>query len=136
MSGKKSVWVGADPGGKDNFGIAMQTANSLQGAALTQGAIFVQRIREMFSKVNVTESHPKALFNVIADNDWSVFAARYKLKISEPVCPHQRDALIAAVAAREGFQGRWTHDLASTRLPSEQDPMGYWLAPVHYYWPD
>jgi hypothetical protein len=48
---------------------------------------------------------------------------------------HERDAFLAAVAAREGFQGRWTNDLARTRAASEQDPSTYWLAPIYYFWP-
>lgn len=37
----------------------VQTANSLKGAALVQGAMFVQRLREKFPGVPVTETHPK-----------------------------------------------------------------------------
>ena len=38
-----------------------RTPNSLQGAALVQGAMFVVRMRERFPEVGVTETHPKAL---------------------------------------------------------------------------
>jgi predicted nuclease with RNAse H fold len=38
----------------------VQTPNSLRGAALVQGAMFVQRLRENFPGVPVTETHPKA----------------------------------------------------------------------------
>jgi predicted nuclease with RNAse H fold len=117
-----TVWIGADPGGSDAFGVAIigevgevttacvscadqavamisarpagvgvdaplwwssgrsaereadrwirrtygipagtvQTPNSLRGAALVQGAMFVQRLRENFPGVPVTETHPKA----------------------------------------------------------------------------
>jgi hypothetical protein len=48
---------------------------------------------------------------------------------------HKRDAVISAVAAREGFEGRWIKDLSLNRYPSEQDPSQYWLAPIHYFWP-
>jgi predicted nuclease with RNAse H fold len=201
MITNNKVWIGADPGGKGNFGITVltdgkqpeacsvdcadeaidfvrnrlnqapagvgvdaplwlssgrsgdrhadqwlrkryrlsggevQSANSLRGAALTQGAMFVQRIRELFPSVPVTESHPKALIRVMAQNSWSVFAAHFQVNVTPPD-EHARDAIVAAVAAREAFEGRWTHDLGSTRLSSEQDPMKYWLAPVHYYWPE
>jgi len=98
--------------------------------------MFVQRIREVFREVPVTESHPKALFKALAKDNWNNFSKKYQLAIANPPNDHERDAIIAAVAAREGFLGRWTHDLASTRLPSEQDPMAYWLSPVHYFWPE
>ena len=113
----------------------MQAANSLRGAALTQGAMFVQRVREIFPAVPVTESHPKALLKVLTKGDWKAFADRFALTIAISN-DHERDALIAAISAREGFQGRWPHDLSIERQPAEQDPNSYWLAPVHYYWPE
>lgn len=201
MSGDGAIWVGVDPGGKGNFGIAIladtgqsliscvgcadeavafvrkhvditpggvgidaplwwssgksgdryadqwlrkryglpggqvQTVNSLRGAALTQSAMFIQRMREIYPAVPVTESHPKALLKALTQDDWVAFSDRFGLKIADAK-DHERDALIAAISAREGFQGRWSNDLSIKRLPSEQDPQGYWLAPVHYFWPE
>lgn len=201
MNAAGSVWIGADPGGKGNFGIAIltdksqpqllsvdcadqaiafvrghidhppagvgvdaplwwssgqsgdrsadqwlrnryglsggevQTTNSLRGAALTQAAMFVQRMREIYPGVPVTESHPKALVKALSKGDWTAFADRFQVKVS-PGNDHERDALIAAVSAREGFKGRWARDLSIDRLPAEQDPRSYWLAPVHYFWPE
>lgn len=195
------AWVGADPGGKGNFGVAIltvnkpaqtltvscadeaiafirenldhapagvgvdaplwwssgrsgdrcadqwlreryklsggevQAANSLRGAALTQGAMFVQRIREIYPALPVTESHPKVLLKVLTHGKWKAFEKRFSLKTAI-LKEHERDALIAAVSAREGFEGKWAHDLGDTRLPSEQNPKNYWLAPIHYYWPE
>lgn len=201
MSGDDALWVGADPGGKGNFGIAIlvgnlppitssvgcadealafvqkharrtpagagvdaplwwssgksgdrhsdqwlrsryglsggevQAANSMWGAALVQGPMLVLRLREAFPGIQVTESHPKALLKAVAGGSWDVFAARFQVNAT-PQNEHARDALIAAVAAREGFGGRWTHDLGDTRLAGEQDPKTSWLAPIYYYWPD
>jgi predicted nuclease with RNAse H fold len=117
------------PGGE------VQAANSLCGAALIQGVMFIQRMREVYPTVPVTESHPKALLRVLTQSDWRAFAERFGLGIVIPN-DNQRDALIAAISAREGFQGRWPHDLSIRRLPTEQNPRSYWLAPVHYYWPE
>jgi predicted nuclease with RNAse H fold len=117
------------PGGE------VQAANSLRGAALVQAAMFVQRVRETFPGVPVTESHPKALLKATASNSWDVFSARFHVSTTPPN-DHARDAIVGAVAAREAFEGRWTHDLGDTRLPGEQNPKNYWLAPVHYYWPE
>jgi len=201
MTEELKVWIGVDPGGKDNFGLAImkadgsshtwcvdhadaaidivrtylsstpagagvdaplwwssgrssdrhadrwlrtrygftsgqvQTSNSLRGAALVQAAMFVQRLREAYPAVPVTEVHPKALLRAIAENSWEIFSSRYQVN-STHATEHERDSIVAAVAAREGFEGRWTHDLASKRLPSEQDPRSYWLAPIYYYWPE
>lgn len=201
MTGGGAIWVGADPGGKGNFGIAVltdgdqpltssvdcadeavafvreslagvphgvgvdtplwwssgrsgdrfvdqwlrkryglaggevQAANSLRGATLTQGAMFIQRLREIYPGVPVTESHPKALLKVLTQGDWDLFTSQFELKFIH-VKDHERDALIAAISAREGFEGRWPHDLSIKRLTAEQDPRSYWLAPVHYFWPE
>ncbi len=113
----------------------VQAANSLRGAALVQAAMFVQCIREAFPGVPVTEVHPKALLKVVARGSWKTFSKRYHVR-GTPAAEHTRDAIIAAIAAREGVCGRWPHDLAISRLPAEQDPLSYWLAPVHYYWPE
>jgi predicted nuclease with RNAse H fold len=97
--------------------------------------MFVQRMREKCPAVPVTESHPKALLKAVAENRWGIFSARFHVNANPPE-EHARDAIVAAVAARESFEGRWTHDLGATRLAGEQDPLNYWLAPVHYYWPE
>ena len=201
MSADGGIWVGADPGGKGSFGIAIltdpdrvltwcagcadeavtfvqehidkrpsgigvdaplwwasgksgdryadqwlrrryrlpgsqvQAANSLRGAALTQSAMFIQRMREIHPAIPVTESHPKALLKALTQGDWVAFLGRFHLRVADTT-EHERDALIAAIAAREGFEGRWPNDLSVERLPSEQDPQSYWLAPVHYFWPE
>ena len=97
--------------------------------------MFVQRLREAFPSVPVTEVHPKALLKVVAKGSWKTFSERYRVH-AMPATDDARDAIVAAIAAREGLTGRWPHDLATTRLPAEQDPLSYWLAPVHYYWPE
>ena len=118
----------------------VQTNNSLRGAALVQAAMFVKRVREYYPTVPVTEVHPKALLKAIAAGDWRIFANRFGLNsdvFPESKCAeHKRDALISAVAAREGFQKRWLHDLSLNRDKCEQNPHSYWLAPVHYFWPE
>ena len=193
-------WVGADPGGKNNFGLAfldkagevldcttvssvdeavdqitcrdaplglgidtpmwwssrkgagrkadnwlrrkyqipsgtVQTVNSLKGAALVGGMLLAHRIREMFPDTRITESHPKALLLYALKLDGTGFAEQFKIPISWSN-EHERDATIGAVCAREGFERRWTFDLARHRYDSEQDPFSYWLAPMNYFWPE
>ena len=202
MSAGDGVWIGADPGGEENFGVAVllpdgtghtrctsyadeavdavcqwldgspagvgvdaplwwssgvagrrfadqwlrdtyelpsnrvQAVNSLWGAALVQGEMFVLRIRERFPGVSVTETHPKALLVALSMPEGEAFWERFTVDWSAAERPeHERDALISAVAAREGFGGRWPCDLSQRRYPSEQDPSESWLGPVHYFWP-
>jgi predicted nuclease with RNAse H fold len=198
-----AIWIGVDPGGRDNFGVAIlqpnspaktwcvdcadkaveiiaqntgsapagvgidapmwwssgqssdrlvdqwirrkyglsggnvQSANSLRGAALVQGAMFAYRIRQLYPEINITESHPKAVWVALQSANWGQFCTRFS--ISTTLLGHQeheRDAVIAAICAREGFQGHWKNDLSTKRHPSELDPSSYWLKPIHYFWPD
>ena len=103
----------------------VQSVNSLRGAALVGGLMLALRIREKFPGTRITESHPKAV----------IHACEFDLEFFN-YDEHERDAAIGAVCAREGFEGRWTVDLAQDRHPSEQDPFSYWLAPIHYFCPE
>lgn len=203
MSVGEKVWIGADPGGRGNFGLSIlgpdgstqnccvdcadeaidvvkkavkgqpagigvdaplwgssgrssdrqadqwlrkkyrfsggqvQAANSLRGAALVQGAMFVQRMRERYPGVGVTETHPKAVLKALGLKTWASFAKQFSVTAAiRGRQEHKRDAVVSAVAAREGFEGRWKNDLGRARYPTEQDPSAFWLAPVHYFWPD
>jgi predicted nuclease with RNAse H fold len=201
MTGRHSAWVGADPGGLGNFGIALltqnaipltrcvdcadeavafvksnvgveisgvgvdaplwwssgrssdrladqwlrkryglsagevQPANSLRGAALVQATMFVLRLREAVPAVRVTEVHPKALLKILGCDGIQTLLGRSDVPDTWR-SEHERDAVIAAVAAREGFEGRWTHDLSLVRSPSEQDPSTSWVGPIRYFWPE
>ena len=109
----------------------VQAANSLRGAALVQGAMIVAKIRAEYSNVRVTEAHPKALLRAMGCGHWNEIPLGYDLRAS-PDTDHEKDAIVAAIAAREGTEGRWANDLSVSRHQSEQDPSRYWLAPVHY----
>ena len=115
----------------------VQAVNSLWGSVLIQGVMFVQRIREIFPNVPVTETHPKAVLKALSRKEWQDFFLALQTNVTLNAKPdHERDALISAIAAREGFEGRWPHDLSLVRDPSEQDTSQYWLSPTHYFWPE
>jgi predicted nuclease with RNAse H fold len=137
-SGRSSARL-ADQWLRDAFGLQgwqVQQPNALQGAALIQAAMFVLRIRERFQNVCVTETHPKALLAVWERETGNDFLDDHRVEwVQANRQEHERDALISAVAAREAFEGRWTHDLSECRYPSEQDPSESWLGPVRYFWP-
>ncbi len=139
-SSSKSSDRHADMWIRKKYGLSggnVQTCNSLRGAALVQGAMLVHRIRTIYPSLSVTESHPKAVWVALKVVSWSAYCEKFQITSSiTGEQEHERDAIIAAICAREGFEGRWVHDLSQTRLPSELDPKTYWLGPVYYYWPE
>jgi predicted nuclease with RNAse H fold len=120
----------------------VQAANSLRGAVLVQGVMLAIRLRDRFPSLPITEAHPKALLRALGLNEansWPKLAERFGLKGESPETADERDGLLGAVAAREGFLGRWPHNLASDRFPEEQDPEDPAKgphAPIVYWWPD
>ena len=127
----------ADARLREHYGIAsgtVQSGNALLGAALIGGALLASRLRGAPPALRITESHPKALLPALRFDE-TRFADRYQI---ETGCgnEHERDAAFAAVCAREGFEGRWSTDLAQQRDRSEQHPRAYWLAPMAYFWPE
>jgi predicted nuclease with RNAse H fold len=116
-------------------GGTVQAANSLRGAALVQGHMLIARARQLYPRLKITEAHPKAIIRALELDSWQKIASEFSLKGSEPSTEHERDAVLAAVAAREGFLGRWKKDLGLDRSPSEQDPAKLWFGEIHYWWP-
>ena len=140
------LWWSAGKGGgraadrwiRKTYGIhpgTVQSANSLKGAALVQGAMFAELLRQRHPKLDVTETHPKALIKALQyPTDEELFAA-FSIQAT-PNNEHERDAVVSALCARAGFTGQWPRDLSMIRDRFEQDPKSYWLAPVYYWWPE
>ncbi len=116
----------------------IQTVNSLRGAAIIQGPMLVFRINEKYSAVPVTEAHPKALLKSknLQDAPWDEVISTFSIEGDLPSSEHARDAILCAVAARDGFSGRWKNDLSVERNASELDPKAMWFGRVSYYWPE
>jgi predicted nuclease with RNAse H fold len=114
----------------------VQSANSLKGAVLIQGIVLAMKLRKSYPKVPITESHPKALLRALGLNDWTAISNCFSLHGPKPSTDHERDALIGAVAAREGSTRRWKLDLALSLDPNELDPKDTWFGEVHYWWPE
>jgi len=130
-------------------GGAVQAANSLRGAVLIQGALLAMWLRRQSPKLPITEAHPKALLKALwpdlskSGPPWEKIAKCFQLEGPEPDDDERkdkRDALLAAVAAREGSAGLWKCDLALCERPKEeqdpQDPDAVPWGPVHYWWPE
>jgi predicted nuclease with RNAse H fold len=142
MSGDRKV----DKFLRERFHISggtVQPANSLRGAVLIQGVMLAIRLRKCFPSLAITESHPKALLKALKvdKNDqralWATISEQFILKGEAPRTEHETDALLGAVAAREGSACAWTVDLAKReRETCEQDNASLPWGPVCYWWPD
>ena len=112
--------------------------NSIRGALLVQGFLFAVEMRRRLPKLPVTEAHPKLLLHA-RQREFGALAQDFGLTVDPQIMREdnddRRDAILAALAAREGFSGNWARDLAG--LPSmdgEQIPSGRQLTPVNYWW--
>ena len=129
----------ADQRIRKHYGISggtVQAGNSLSGAALIQGALTVSLLRRQLPDLPVTEAHPKALLRGPFSRGIPTDLPEEFGPVRDRMIEHERDAVISAFAAREGFEGRWKIDLTDVRRDSEQDPKSYWLGPICYFWPE
>ena len=89
--------------------------NSIFGGVLIQGFLFAAELRRRFPDVPVTEAHPKLLVHA-RGQDFGTVAGESGLNVDPVIISEanddRRDAVLAALAARQGFRGNWTHDLA------------------------
>src|SRR5258708_15285911 len=101
--------------------------------------MFAVRLRQRYRGVLITEAHPKALLRFLGlppDRDkWGEVQKGFDLEGSAP-SEHERDAVLAAVAAREGMTGVWSRDLSVNRRAGELDPKRMWFGEVSYFWPN
>jgi hypothetical protein len=91
-------------------------------------------LRRQYPNLAITETHPKALLKALNLVGWSDIVKNFGLKGDEPLDEHQRDALLGAVAAREGASQKW-RDLSVDRNSQELDPKKLWFGSVSYWWP-
>jgi predicted nuclease with RNAse H fold len=117
----------------------VQSVNSLRGAVAVQGILLAMRLRVRSPSLPITEAHPKALLKALKLDEapWISIAEKFELIGPDPrqKSDHERDALLSAVAAREGQRQSW-HDLSvDPRCTSELDPNQLWFGPVSYWWP-
>ena len=109
--------------------------NSLWGSVIVQGVLVAHLLRDRSFSMGLTEAHQKNVLLSLSHDFWEQkFAAIQSDVTLDDSMDNRRDALITAVAAREGFRRVWREDLF-TKLPtSAQNLSSRWLAPVHYYW--
>jgi hypothetical protein len=135
---KADKWI------RQNYGFSggeVQSINSLRGAVLVQGVLLAMELRKRFPNVMITECHPKPLLKIFGVMGVETFLQIQQLNLAFELAgtcnnQHERDAVVSAVAAREGQLQRWKLDLSLTRYDTELDPKLMWFGPVNYWWPD
>lgn len=137
-SAAESGWRKADRFLRERYGLSsgtVQSANSLRGAVLVQGALFAELVRAKNQSIGITESHPKELRKALKFSSADDIFLSFRVSAA-PRNAHERDAIIGAICAREGFSAKWARNLAVDRYDEEQNPFEYWLKPVNYWWAD
>ena len=114
--------------------------NSMRGGVLIQGFLFAAELRRRYPKIPVTEAHPKLLLHA-RQREFGALAQDFGLTVDPQIVREdnddRRDAIVAALAAREGFSGNWSRDLAGLPpMDGEQTPSDRQLTPVNYWWFD
>jgi hypothetical protein len=84
----------------------VQHPNSLRGACVVQGPTMALLLRRRFPDIQITEAHPKALLWVLGlansqrrAEEVSVADLSAFVRCNAVACEHERDAVLAAVAA-------------------------------------
>lgn len=126
----------------------VSSINSLQGAMFVPAYLIIGELRRRMPNLLVTEAHPKAILRALGlpiwrpkDSDssitdgWAEISRYFRIQGAPPETEHERDAIIAAVCAREGAEARWTTDLACNKPDDEVELDTILGGPVHYYWP-
>lgn len=131
---------------RQKYGLAsgtVQSPNSLRGAAAIQGPLAARLFRSRYPKIQITETHPKALRKAFQQNRLTERACQkvetfYELARLEAMSlktEHENDALLGAFVAREGATDRWRFDLA-TQVSRGGSEHSLWVEDVHYWWPE
>jgi hypothetical protein len=122
--------------------------NSLMGAMFVPAYLLIRDLRERFPEIRITEAHPKALLHALRlpvsrprhdeahfRAGWTTIADLFGLTGAQPRNEHERDAIVAALSAREGYSGRWPTDFARLRASGELALDDLFRGPVNYFWP-
>lgn len=114
------------------------SSNSAAGSMAIQGMAMALRLKQVWPKIRLNETHPKVLYHALAHQPYA-FAhpmVNWLVNSTNVANPpaianeHEWDALLSAWATCQGLRGSWTTDLMSgvqhLLLPA---------GPVTYFWP-
>ena len=146
----RSGWRGADEYLRTRFPERRNSvlcSNGLYGSMAVQGATLAVRLRELWPKVLLTETHPKVLWWYIGGGipyprqPSKSYAAVLLLTEAleaeiNPANEHEFDALLSGWAADRACRGMWKLDLISIQARDQRSPNVALVDDVHYYWPE
>lgn len=118
--------------------------NGLFGSMGLNGPAVLQEVRKSFPSLVVTETHPKVLYWVMAQERYGYLQHQAKMEallsremeiLLKTESEHAWDAAISALAALRGYSGQWRNDLHC--LPTEKSERLVWpCGETHYFWPE
>ncbi len=125
---------------------SVASPNSLFGAMGLNGMAFLIRLRDVQPSICVTETHPKILH-------WQRTGSRYnfvenRIEMNAVLCDwvgcsattvseHEWDAAVSALAAFQGFSGKWKKDLHALDVSAhERELVVRPCGTTNYWWPE
>jgi len=116
------------------------SSNSAYGAMAVQGMALAIRVRELWPKIELNETHPKILYYALTGNRYPKFETEFATWLCRQFTPqidvemandHEWDALISAWGTWNGMTGLWSKDLMSG-----VDNLILPAGSTTYFWPD
>lgn len=120
----------------------VQSPNSLRGAVAILGPLAAKILRAEYSVSKISETHPKALLRAYQLKRLTLEGSRAVTRFGDLhearsivfKTDHERDALLGAFAAREGYSSVWKADLSKLKRYESEHPL--WVEDVNYWWPE
>ena len=127
--------------------------NALYSSMTVQGAALAFHLRKKWPEINLTETHPKVLWQCINKNmeyprDKEIIEDKNKkqkilswlktigIGIDDFSNTDDLDALISAYAAKMGYEKKWKRDLIEIENFTPENQSIKFVENTHYYWPE
>ena len=107
--------------------------NSLYGGVQVQGILVGKHLREEWEGIQITESHPKALLQLLNNPEQCQIFEMANRLINYRQSEHERDAILSAVTAwamihkPHGWQNLYERENCPIEPFEFDTPVGYWM---------
>ena len=148
-----SGWRGADEFLREKYQKTYKSvmcANELRGAMTIQGAVLAGRLREVWPKLFLTETHPKVLWHCLQKGVEYPRQEAWKANASATVKgwlsnkgytgeirnEHEFDAVFSGWAALQAYSANWKRDLFMIKAINQKSGNISVVPDLHYFWPE